>query len=157
MASCNDFTHFSSTALIFKICGEFFSERGCPSYYMLFAELLFSLSKRSVEIEVWEHYIKKADSDEGTSENVLQSRPLSRGVFGCLLDTLLLILDSLISIFLCIIQWWKRIGHPNSPQMCIFGHHILKSWLKPCCRCVSKCPTNDLSMPQKYVVYGVHL
>ena len=26
---------------------------------------------------------------------------------------------------------WKGFGHPNSSQMCIFGHPILKCWLKP--------------------------
>ena len=26
----------------------------------------------------------------------------------------------------------KELDVPNSPQMCIFEHPILKSWLKPC-------------------------
>ena len=37
-------------------------------------------------------------------EDKMVSRPLARGVSGCLLGTLLLILDTLISIFLCILQ-----------------------------------------------------
>ena len=44
---------------------------------------------------------------------------------------LLLILDTIIPIFLCIVQWDKKKLDPQFPQnyVCIFGHPILKSWL----------------------------
>ena len=47
-------------------------------------------------------------------------RPLARGVSGCLLDTLLLILDTLLSIFVVYIAMgWKGIGHPIHPK-CVY-------------------------------------
>ena len=36
------------------------------------------------------------------------------------------------TIFFCIMQWDEKDWTPNSSQMCIFGHPIQKSWLKPC-------------------------
>ena len=41
--------------------------------------------------------------------NPLSVKPLARGESGCLLDTLLLILDTLIYIFLCLMQWDKKV------------------------------------------------
>ena len=65
---------------------------------------------------------------------ILSSMPLATGVPECLLDTPLLILDALISI--CFVHLCDGMKKNWTPQMCIFGHPILKSWLEPCCQAV---------------------
>ena len=70
-------------------------------------------------------------------------RPLARGVSRCLLDTLFLILDTLISNFFGVFcNGMKKNWTSNSPH--ILGQPILKSWLKLCqfqCRPVYNCST----------------
>ena len=56
------------------------------------------------------------------------SRSLARGLSMWLLDTYIADFGP-PNIFVC--NGMKRNWTPNSPQMCIFGHPILKSWLKP--------------------------
>ena len=56
--------------------------------------------------------------------------------------------------FMCVMQWDEKeldTQSPNSPQMCIFGHPILISWLKPCFEaCIRPCAYFTL-----YLYYSV--
>ena len=67
-------------------------------------------------------------------------RPLAGGVSQYLLDTLI-IADfghPKIHILGVICNGMKRCWKPNSPQIGIFGHPFLKSWLKPCSALVTE-------------------
>ena len=60
-----------------------------------------------LEIRLHTHLVG-TNTRSGTEAIFTLVRPLARGVSGCLLDILLLILDTLISIFLCIMQWDEK-------------------------------------------------
>ena len=57
---------------------------------------------------MWLQHIDQVLGYNILTNSWLQHRALARGMSGCLLDTLLLILDTLIFIILCIMQWDEK-------------------------------------------------